>query len=388
MPWQATTPMDQRIQFITDHQRAWLSMCELCHRYGVSRKTGYKWLAYYAAEGAAGLADHSRRPHQSPRATPESLRRALLMLRGRHPTWGAKKLRAWLTTQQPQQPWPAVSTVSKLLNRDGVVTRRRPSPAGRPASARVVPTAPNTVWATDFKGEFLTGDHRYCYPLTVMDGFSRYLLECHGMVRITVAETQQCFARLFREFGLPDVMRSDNGMPFASPALAGLSRLSAWWVQLGIRLDRITRGHPEENGSLERFHRTLKADTARPPAACCLAQQDRFDGFGWDYNYERPHEALGFAVPADRYERSPRRLPVRLPRPEYPGHWPVRRVGADGEVGWGPHHLFLTTVIRGCDVGFEEIGDGLWTIYFYRMAIGRFDERHVRVMETWERPRA
>ena len=249
-----------------------------------------------------------------------------------------------------------------------------------------MPAYPNAVWTTDFKGHFRTGDHRYCYPLTVMDGFSRYLLDCHGMVRPTWTETQRRFTHLFEIFGVPEVIRSDNGTPFASTALAGLSQLSVWWLQLGIALDRITPGHPEENGAHERFHRTLKAETARPPAETCRRQQQRFDRFGWEYNYERPHEAIGLVPPADRYAPGGRPLPPRLRPPEYPGYWEVRRVVSNGCFKWHSGWVFLTNVLAGHPIGFEEVDDGLWTVYFGPLPIGRFDERERRVYETHERP--
>lgn len=387
MPWQSSTPMDQRVEFIADHLRGSLSMSELCERYGVSRKTGYKWIGLYAEEGPGGLADHSRRPHRSPSATPEEIVKDLMAFRRKHPTWGAKKLLARLSKKTPNRAWPAPSTACALLKRGGLVRERRrhPSPR-RPRTERIVPLHPNAVWTTDFKGHFRTGDRRYCYPLTVMDGFSRYLLDCHGMVHPTWTETQRRFRRLFEVFGLPEVIRSDNGTPFASTALAGLSQLSVWWLQLGIALDRITPAHPEENGAHERFHRTLKAETARPPASTCRRQQHRFDRFGWEYNYERPHEAIGLVSPAERYEPSTRLLPSRLRPPEYPGSWEVRRVVSNGCVRWHSHWVFLTNVLAGHCLGFEEVDDGLWTVYFGPLPIGRFDERDRHVYETHERP--
>jgi transposase InsO family protein len=380
--------MDQRLQFVADYQRGSFSMTELCARYGVSRKTGYKWVAFYEDEGPAGLADHSRRPEHSPLATPDEIRDALLALRGQHPTWGAKKLLARLRRQEPHHRWPARSTACALLKQAGLVQPRRRSRGGpaRPRSDRVMPVYPNAVWTTDFKGQFRTGDHRYCYPLTVMDGYSRYLLDCHGMVTPTWRETQQRFTRLFEEFGLPEVIRSDNGTPFASTALAGLSQLSVWWLQLGIALDRIMPGHPEENGGHERFHRTLKAETACPPQANCGRQQGAFDQFGWEYNYERPHEAIGLAVPGDLYEPSPRAMPARLAAPEYPGHWEVRCVVSNGCFKWHSDWVFLTNVLATHRVGLEPIDDALWTVYFGPLPIGRFDERERRVYETHERP--
>jgi len=379
--------MDRRVEFLADYLRDSFSMSELCERYGIARKTGYKWVDRYQASGPEGLVDQSRRPHSSPSATAQEIRQALEDLRRKHPTWGAKKLLAKLRKEKPKGAWPAASTACNLLKRTGLVRQSRPATRSRrPATEHVVATGPNAVWTTDFKGHFRTGDGRYCYPLTVMDGFSRYLLDCHGMLRPTWTETRQCFTCLFETFGLPEVIRSDNGTPFASIALAGLSQLSVWWLQLGIALDRITPAHPEENGAHERFHRTLKAETARPPAASCRRQQGRFDHFGWEYNYERPHEAIGLVPPADLYEASPRPFPRRIRPPEYPGHWEVRRVVSNGCIKWRCRWVFLTEVLAGHPVGLEEIDEGLWTLYFGALPIGRFDERAGRVYETHERP--
>jgi transposase InsO family protein len=379
--------MDQRLQFVADYQRGSFSMTELCERYGVSRKTGYKWIGFYDQEGPAGLADHSRRPRQSPSATPDDIRADLVAFRQQHPTWGAKKLLARLRKNAPDRPWPARSTACGLLKRAGVVRQRRRDQARRrPQTERAVPAYSNAVWTTDFKGHFRTGDHRYCYPLTVMDGFSRYLLDCHGMLRPTWTETQRRFTRLFEVFGLPEAIRSDNGTPFASTALAGLSQLSVWWLQLGIALDRITPAHPEENGAHERFHRTLKAETARPPAATCRSQQQRFDRFEWEYNHDRPHEAIGLVPPADVYRPRGRAMPSRLESPEYPGHWDVRRVVSNGCFKWHSDWVFLTNVLAGHPIGLEEVDDGLWTVYFGPLPVGRFDERERHVYETHERP--
>jgi len=386
MPWSELTPMDQRLQFVVDSQRGTLSLAEWCARYGVSRKTGYKWLALYRREGPKGLADHSRRPHQSPTATPAAVRTAIVTCRQAHPTWGPKKLLTVLARQAPEVEWPAVSTAARLLKQAELVVprRRHPQRAARPR-ARAVVSGPNDVWATDYKGEFRMGDGRYCYPLTVMDCYSRYLLACEGMLRISSHEAQQHFERLFRVFGLPTAIRSDNGIPFASPALGGLSRLSVWWLQLGIQLDRNRPSHPEENAALERLHRTLKAETACPPAGGLPTQQRWFDAFGYGYNYERPHEGLGLEVPATYYAPSLRPYPARLPAPQYAGAWEVRRVASNGDVRWGGRRLFLSEVLEGHDVGFEPIDDGVWAVYFYAAVIGRFNERAHVVTSAPER---
>ena len=236
--------------------------------------------------------------------------------------------------------------------------------------------APNQVWTTDFKGEFRTGDGVYCYPLTLRDGFSRFALRCDGLLGRTSLATQRRFARAFAEYGLPDRIRSDNGVPFASPGLGGLSTLSVWWIRLGIIPERIAPGHPEQNGSHEQFHRVLKAETTRPPAPNCGAQQRRFHRFVREYNEERPHEALGNQPPATRYEPSRRPLPRRLPPVEYPGHMEPRRVSSCGTISWDGAPLFVATALAGEYVAFEEIDDGLWTLHFATLALARYDERH------------
>jgi len=231
------------------------------------------------------------------------------------------------------------------------------------------------VWTTDFKGEFRTGDGVYCYPLTLRDGFSRFVLRCDGLLSRTVAATQQRFARAFAQYGLPERIRSDNGLPFASPGLAGLSSLSVWWIRLGIRPERIAPGHPEQNGSHEQFHRVLKAETARPPAPNCAAQQQRFRRFIREYNDDRPHEALGNQPPATHYAPSHRPLPPRVPALDYPGHMEVRLVADNGCISWKNRPLFLATPLAGEYIAFEEVDEGLWTLHFATVALARYDER-------------
>jgi hypothetical protein len=240
-------------------------------------------------------------------------------------------------------------------------------------------TAANQTWTTDFKGHFRTGDGAYCYPLTLRDGFSRFVLRCEAVAGPTYEATRPQFERAFADYGLPDRIRSDNGGPFASTGLRRLSRLSVWWIRLGIRLERIALGHPEQNGSHEQFHSVLKANTARPPAANARAQQRRFTRFCAEYNGDRPHAALGDRTPASCYQPSPRSLPTQVPPLEYPAHWEIRRVSTIGQVSWGAQALFLSGALAGEDVAFEEVDDGLWTVYFATLALGRYDERHRRI---------
>lgn len=369
--------MNLRMRFVTDWQRDCWTMTELCADYQISRKTGYKWVDRFETAGLPGLRDHPRRPAHSPWATDPALVETLVALRRRHPRWGAKKLLAVARRQDRDAVWPSRSTVCNLLKVRGLVVPRRRRDQPRPGSNS--PLAPietvNEVWTTDFKGHFRTGDGVYCYPLTLRDGFSRFVLRCDALAGPTYAATRPRFERAFAEYGLPERIRSDNGGPFASTGLARLSRLSVWWMRLGIIPERIALGHPEQNGSHEQFHSVLKADTARPPAAHARAQQRRFDRFCAEYNHERPHEALQDAVPASCYQPSPRPLPPQLPALEYPGHFEVRRVSSIGQFSWGGAPLFISEALAGADIAFEEVDEGLWTIRFASVVLGRLDDR-------------
>lgn len=377
MPWRPTSPMEQRLDFVREYDTGLFTMTELATQYRISRKTGYKWLERYRAEGVDGLRDHSRRPQASPHATEPELVQRLLTWRRRHPRWGAKKLLALAARHDPGAAWPSRATVCTLLKGHGLVpsTRARAS-APRQRVAPLTPiTAANQVWTTDFKGEFRTGDGVYCYPLTVRDGFSRFVLRCDGLLARTSASTQQRFARAFAQYGLPDRIRSDNGGPFASPGLGGLSTLSVWWIRLGIIPERIAPGHPEQNGSHEQFHRVLKAETTRPPAPNCTAQQHRFRRFVRQYNEERPHEALAQQPPATCYTPSLRPCPRRVPPVDYPGHMEVRLVASNGDISWAGARLFVSSALAGERVALEEVDDGIWTMHFATVALARYDER-------------
>jgi putative transposase len=378
MPWRESSPMDQRLQMVEEYRSGFFTMTELAEQYGISRKTAYKWIDRYAKgdEALVALADQSRRPHARPQATAEAVVAALIALRQRHPRWGARKLLALGRVRHPTLVWPARSTACDLLSRAGLVKARprRPGSVGHAPSVLAPIEAANQTWTTDFKGEFRTGDGRYCYPLTLRDGFSRFVLRCDGLHARTVEATRRRFLRAFAEYGLPDRIRSDNGTPFAATGLARLSRLAVWWMRLGIVPERIAPGRPEQNGSHEQFHAVLKAETARPPASHLGAQQRRFDRFCTEYNHVRPHESLADQTPASRYVASTRSLPTRLPPLVYPGHMEVRRVSGAGHIAWrGP--VFLTETLAREDVGLEEVDDGLWTVYFGTVALARFNER-------------
>ena len=374
-----TTAVDERAGFARDFLTGQWSMTELCERYGVTRPTGYKWVARYRAGGAAALTDRSRVPHRSPQRTAAALETLILAARQQY-GWGARKLLQVLRTRHPTCAWPARSTLNALLDRHGLLRKqRRPRRWTHPGAAPVQTDAPNQVWPADFKGQFKTGDGRYCYPLTVTDHFSRALLVCRGLPSVGTAATQPVFRALFRERGLPDAIRTDNGAPFASPAIHGLSPLNVWWMQLGIVHQRIQPASPQENGQHERMHRELKRETARPAAATARAQQRRFDAFRQRYNTERPHEGIGDRTPASLWTASTRPYPERLSPPCYPAHLEVRRVSTGGTISLHARRPFLTEVLRGQDIGLEEVGDGLWNIVYYRTLLGRLDERTLRI---------
>ena len=379
MPWRETSPMDQKRRFVGDYYREFVTFSELCARYGVSRRIGYKWLARYEVDGPPGLADRSRRPHNSPAATPLPVVEQLLALRRSHPSWGAKKLLSVLA-RRGLGDLPGRSTCCDLLKRHGLVMsprrRKYPGHPGRPLSRM---TEPNAVWTADFKGQFKTGDGQYCYPLTVADGYSRFLLACQGLRSTSLELARPVFSRLFHEYGLPRVIRTDNGIPFATTALGRLSTLSVWWIRLGIFPELIEPAHPQQNGSHERMHRTLKRETIRPPKRTLAAQQVCFNRFRREFNHDRPHEALGQVTPASRYRPSARVLPKALPSLEYPAHYELRYVSANGGIRWKCEWVCVTHTLAGEFVGLNEVGDGLWDVYFGPVLLGRMDERKLRI---------
>ncbi len=386
MPWSQTSPMDQKTQFIADDLRDRLSMTDLCELYGVSRKTGYTWVDRYLTHGPQGLDERSRRPSTSPRNTPDHVVAALLDARRRHPSWGAKKLLSILSQLHPRWPWPARSTVCDILNRHGLVPKKRQRRAiGHPGKPTSHIGAPNAVWSADFNGHFKTGDGRYCYPLTITDGYSRFLLSCQALSSTSVAEAKPVFTRVFKEFGLPQRIRTDNGVPFATNTLGRLSQLSAWWVRLGILPEFIEPGKPHQNGRHERMHRTLKAETTRPPGATLRAQQQKFTHFRAEFNHERPHEALDMRTPAACYQPSPRKMPHKLPPLEYPDRFEGRYVSANGGIRWNHQWVNVSHVCVGAYVGLEEIDEGVWTVYFGPLKLGRLLERHMRIEDAYGR---
>lgn len=370
-----TNAMEQRRSFVIDYESGQWSMSELCERYRITRPTGYKWVERVEVEGEAGLAERSRAPRGCPHETPERVVRLLLEARQGY-GWGAKKLLQVLSKRHPQLAWPARSTVNAILDRHGKLRKnRRRRKWKHPGAAALATERPNQVWPADFKGQFKTRDGRYCYPLTVSDHFSRKLLLCKGLPSVKTEGAKPAFRRLFQEVGLPEAMRTDNGVPFASTGIHGLCELNVWWMQLGIVHQRILPASPQENGQHERMHRELKRETTRPPASNLRGQQRKFDFFQLRYNEERPHDGIGGQLPDERWEPSPRPYPERIAAPEYPSHLEVRRVSAAGTFRLKAKQPFLSNALADESIGLEEVGDGVWNLVYYRTLLGKIDER-------------
>jgi putative transposase len=382
MPWKETDAMSERVQFMGEYLGGERGISELALEYAISRKTAYKWIERYEEGGWIGLEDQSRAPRHHPNAVGREIEEALLAMKAERPLWGAPKLRSKLMQAVGAEQCPAESTVSEILRRHGLSRvakrRRRAVPSERPLGHC---QQANEVWCADFKGWFRTGDGNKCMPLTISDGHSRYLLRCQGMEGHTGWTTvQPLFIATFREYGMPGAIRTDNGAPFASTGLGGLSCLSVWWVRLGIKLERIEPGQPQQNGRHERMHRTLKEATANPPRASMRAQQKAFDEFQREYNEERPHEALGQRTPGEFYEPSVREYPGKLPEQRgYPGQWERRTVRKWGQIKWKGREIMITNALRGQEIGLEPVDDGKWTVHFEGLELGVFDERQGRV---------
>lgn len=382
MPWQKVEPMNEKVQFVSDYLSNYFPFTELCDRYGISRKTGYKWIDRYNHSGPEALLDQSRRPHHSPNKTPDVIQQELLSLRSRHPFWGPKKLIWRIKRDHPDWHLPARSTASLILKRNGCVKKRRKSmKRHHPGKSFGLVTAPNDTWALDFKGHFKTKDGIYCYPLTLTDQYSRYLLACDGLFSTKHPPVKQILKRTFEIYGLPTRIRSDNGGPFASISLGRLSRLSIWWIRLGVMPELIELGHPEQNGIHERMHRTLKQETVIPPAKNLKEQQERFNHFRNEFNYERPHEGIDMQPPADVYKPSFSPMPKKLPQIEYPDHFEIRLVSKNSGIKWKKKRVLVSHLLAGEYVGLEEVDYGLWNVYFGPVWLGRLCERTLRIID-------
>lgn len=376
MPWKECGVQEERFRFIDQWNSGDWQMAELCRIYGVTRKTGYKWVERFEARGIDGLRDSSRAPHCHPNEVKEELEEAVLALRGKRPLWGARKIRAWLAQAHAEERIPVVSTIGDILKRNGLTVPRKRCRSARPASEPLAHAdESNRVWCADFKGWFRTSDGDRIDPLTITDAHSRFLLRCQAVKAADTLHSRPVFEAAFREYGLPERMRTDNGAPFASNGDSGLTRLSVWWIKLGIRPERIEPGKPAQNGRHERMHRTLKAATAAPPAGNRRRQQERFDAFRWEYNEERPHEALGQVPPASVYRPSARCYAERLAGAEYPDGWERRRVSSGGQIRWRGELVFAAHALEDELVGLEPLEDGNWRVWFSFYEMGVLDRQ-------------
>lgn len=381
MPWKETGPMEERMKFVTLYLTGEWSMSVLCEAFEISRKTGYKWVRRYKGRGLRGLEELSRAARSHPNAVAAEIESAIVQVKQRWPKRGPKKLLWSLQQQQPDVSWPVLSTIGTILKRHGLVRPRRRSCKSPPYEQPFAGIdQANAVWSADLKGWFMTGDHRRCDPVTITDNYSRYLIRCQAVQPVTEETLRPIFTGAFCEYGLPQVIRTDNGAPFATTTVGGLSRLSIWWIRLGIIPERIKPGKPQQNGRHERMHRTLKDETASPPQATGRRQQAAFDRFRQEYNYERPHEALGQRLPASLYGPSPRPYPLILPDMTYPDDMQVRWVKSQGDISWKSHHVYLSATLAGELVGLSQIADDLWDIYFGPIRLAQLDTARQRLI--------
>lgn len=379
MGWRETCVMEERLKFLAAWVEGKESRSALCSRYGISRKTGYKWAARHAEEPGGGLSDRSHGPHRVPHRLAADLAELIVALRRAHPTWGPRKLRALLQRRHPGLAVPAASTIGDLLRREGLVERRRrrhrPVPQASPFAAV---EAANDTWCIDFKGWFLTGDGKRCEPLTLTDAYSRYLLRCQALARTDTDHVWPVLDAAFREFGLPHYLRSDNGSPFASRGAGGLSRLSVKLIKAGVTPERIAPGKPQQNGRHERMHLTLLQEVASPPARNMREQHERLRSFQQFYNEERPHQALDHATPADRYQPSTRRFDGVLRKPEYSDDRDVRSVRRNGDIKWQGSTIYISEALVGEPVGLTENESG-WTVSYGPILLGAIERGRGRL---------
>ncbi len=381
MPWEETSAMDQRIGFIGDWLSGEYTKSELCRAYGISRPTADKWISRYREGGPGGLAELSRAAHSHPNQTGDEVRAMIIETKLAHQSWGPKKVMDRLRGERAEKGWPADSTAGEILKRAGLVRprvrRHRVAPDSQPFREC---RGPNQSWSADFKGDFQLGNGRRCYPLTLSDNYSRYLLQCRGLERPSAQAVRPWCEWVFREYGLPEAIRTDNGAPFASLAVGGISQLSKWWIQLGIKPERIRPGKPAQNGRHERMHRTLKHAAAAPPKATLRAQQRQFDAFLQEYNWQRSHEALGRQTPGSVYRCSPRIYPVKLPAVEYDSGVTVRQVRHNGEIKWQGELIYVSGVLAQEPLGLTQVDEQQWEIRYSFHLLGTLDQRLRRIL--------
>ncbi len=372
MAWKEVLPMDERARFVLEVERAEMSVAELCRRYGISRKTGYKWIRRYRAQGLYGIRERNSRPHTCPHTTSSEWKERIIKERIKHCSWGPKKIREVLQRRGWEGRVPAASTLGGILDRAGLVRRRRIRHKGKRFNGALTEAMyPNHVWAVDYKGWFRTQDGRRCEPLTISDIYSRYVIEVKTLTNQSYEQARKVFESVFRNYGLPDIIRSDNGSPFASRGAGGLSRLSVWWILLGIKPEFIAPGHPEQNGIHERMHLTLKKEATRPASTNLRSQQRRFNRWRKEFNENRPHEALGMKTPSEEYRRSSsiyrRGIKKNI---KYPQGYDIRRVKTNGEIKWSGKRRYIGEAFKGVTLGIKQIEEGRNQVYFGSILLG------------------
>lgn len=367
-----------------EEYRAGEAIAEIARRHQISRKALYKWIRRFEEFGNEGLADISRAPHHHPSQVGDLWRERVRAARAQHPRWGPYKLYSLLQKRYEENPAPSPSTIGRLLHEMGLSRTRRPMPKAHGTGQLWDAQQPNEVWAVDFKGWCITGDNRRCEPLTITDLASRYVLCCQSLESIRTELVRPVMEGVFRQYGLPHRMRSDNGAPFSCNGSTGLTELSVWWIELGIECERIEPGRPYQNGCHERMHRTLKEETMQPPASTLRQQQKCFDAFRTEYNQVRPHEGIGLATPAEVYRSSARRYPDRIAKPEYNPAWKVQKVHNGGQVHWPGGRLFVSHALTDKHVGFEPVAEDLWRLWFHQQWLGMWEPKVRSLWKPWE----
>lgn len=382
MSWRDICPMDEKIKFIASVKEGAHSFSTICRSYGISRKTGYKWLNRYEEEGPEGLYDQKRARVTQSHRTEERLVKQILKVKKKHKDWGPKKLRARLVELYSNENWPAISTIGDILKKHGLVEPRKKRRHVPPYAQPFLDcTKPNDVWSADFKGQFRTGDKKYCYPFTVTDNHSRFIISCDGYLNPSLKNVQKSMIKAFKEYGLPTAIRTDNGTPFAATGAGGLSRLSIWWIKLNIYPERIDLGRPEQNGRHERMHRTLKKATALPPKRNLKAQNKAFKSFIKEFNYIRPHESLSNKAPCTFFDSSSREFPSKLPELVYSDAKLIRKVRSNGQIKLRGNYIFISELLYGEPVAIERIEDGYWDIQFGNVGLGIIDEHCCKLIK-------
>ena len=383
MPWKETTMMDEKLEFINEWKSGNFSFSELCREFDISRPTGYKYIKRFQEHGFDGLFEQSRRPRGHPRQTPSQIEDRIVDLRKKHPRWGGEKIWKLLHKDFNEREIPCISTVNRIIKRNGLIISRKRRPRVKPVYPIFNPKSCNEVWSADFKGKFKMGNGEYCYPLTIADSYSRFVFTAKGLYGERFEPTQQEFKRVFREYGMPQQIHTDNGTPFAAvQAIKRLTRLAVWFLELGVDMVYSDPAHPEQNGRHERMHRDLKGEATRPPGYNLRAQQRKLNAFVYEYNYERPHAALELETPGSVHVSSRRMYPEKIDEWYYPSWCQVRRVCKNGALRWrSTKWVMISTSLAEKNVGLEEIGDGIWRVYFRHKMLGYFHEEELRIQD-------